>query len=160
MRRHLCETLPEVGVALHLLGRGWARETMKGAANWRAQKQIDIEESGADFVFCPENSRLPGYISEKLHDGMASDRVALYLGEPEIERHVPPGCYVNLNRLLDPRTKRFDVRALADLITTMDQATYDEILRSARAFRRTLAGRFEAAQDRMTDLLIERMTRS
>jgi hypothetical protein len=50
---------------------------------------------GYRFVLCYENSRLPGYVSEKIFDGLLAGSVPVYLGEPHIERFVPSACFVD-----------------------------------------------------------------
>jgi hypothetical protein len=47
------------------------------------------------FVVCYENTRLPGYISEKIFDCLFAGCVPIYLGEPNIQNFVPPACFIN-----------------------------------------------------------------
>lgn len=47
------------------------------------------------FVVCYENTRTPGYISEKLFDCLFSGCVPVYLGEPNIQRFVPVECFID-----------------------------------------------------------------
>ncbi|OGX81660.1 hypothetical protein BEN47_19015 [Hymenobacter lapidarius] len=41
------------------------------------------------FAVCYENSRLPGYVSEKVFDCLFASCVPVYLGEPDLSRFIP-----------------------------------------------------------------------
>jgi hypothetical protein len=47
------------------------------------------------FVICYENTSTPGYISEKLFDCLFAGCVPIYLGEPDIQRFIPKGCFID-----------------------------------------------------------------
>ena len=47
------------------------------------------------FAVCYENSRLPGYVSEKIFDCLFAGCVPVYLGEPDLARFIPEGCYIS-----------------------------------------------------------------
>lgn len=47
------------------------------------------------FSICYENSRVPGYITEKIFDSMFAGCVPVYWGAPDIGRHVPAGCFID-----------------------------------------------------------------
>ncbi|WP_033370107.1 glycosyltransferase family 10 domain-containing protein [Hymenobacter norwichensis] len=47
------------------------------------------------FAICYENSAFAGYISEKIFDCFAAGCIPIYLGEPEIDRFIPKGCYID-----------------------------------------------------------------
>jgi hypothetical protein len=152
--RHLMKNYPETTV----LGQGWPKSSKKPGqrTHWREQKQRDIAYYRADFVLCMENSMLPGYISEKIHDGFSSDRVTLYLGEPNIENYVPPETFFCLNEMLDKKTKRFDFKALCTLMRTVKQPQCDAKIKAARKWRKSIVGRHEKLRDRMTEFVIAR----
>jgi len=158
-RHAICRYLLDNYPQSYIFGQGWPRiSKAAGNRHWREQKQRDIDSCHADFVLCLENSMLENYVSEKIHDGFSSDRVALYLGAPNIHQHVPAGSFINLNRLFDRRTKVFDMRALTKIMHTMPQRQYNAILRKGRAWRATLPGKFEAECARMTEFIIKRIT--
>lgn len=145
-----------------LYGRGWescitgkcARTLYQGGGNWRKAKLEDICDSGADFVLVFENTIQENLITEKIHDGFISDRVVLYLGEPHIEKWVPPDCFVDLRPYYDRGRNRLDVDAVMERVNTMTQDAYDGMLQNARRWRKTLAGRHEEAMTDLTKRLI------
>lgn len=49
----------------------------------------------AKFVLTYENTRSPGYISEKIYDVMLWGAVPVYLGAPDITDQVPPDCFID-----------------------------------------------------------------
>jgi len=53
------------------------------------------------FALCFENMILKGWITEKLFDCFFVGTVPIYWGEPEIEKAVPPDCYVDMRRFRD-----------------------------------------------------------
>jgi hypothetical protein len=161
VRHAVCNRLIAHYPESHVYGNGWPKVSKAvGNTGWRPQKQNDIEECGVDFVLCMENSMLPGYVSEKIHDGFSSDRVTLYLGEPNIERYVPGDCFVNLNPLLDRKTKHFDFPALVKIMQDMTQEQATSMILAARRWRATLEGKFETACKQATQLVIDRIVHS
>lgn len=54
--------------------------------------------SDYQFALCFENSRFPGYISEKIFDCFFTGTIPLYLGAPDVARYIPPDSYVDLTR--------------------------------------------------------------
>ena len=79
------------------------------------------------FVVAYENTRLPGYISEKLFDCLFAGCVPVYLGEPNIKRFVPQDCFVD--------RRDFDSDAeLGDFLKQMSYTTYARYLEASRRF--------------------------
>ena len=50
------------------------------------------------FAICYENQVLKGWITEKIFDCFRAGTVPVYWGEPEIETHIPPECYIDRRR--------------------------------------------------------------
>lgn len=50
------------------------------------------------FVLCFENMILKGWITEKIFDCFYAGTVPIYWGEPNIERIIPPECYVDMRQ--------------------------------------------------------------
>jgi hypothetical protein len=102
------------------------------------------------FVICYENTRTPGYVSEKIFDCLFASCVPVYLGEPSIERFIPRGCYVN----------RDDFATDAALSAFLMQMSYAEYAGYIAAIQDFLSGverqKFgsEANATRVTDVLL------
>jgi hypothetical protein len=151
VRNAMVDGLRGHGVDVYAEGNGWPQSS-RSHPNWDVVKGRRIDEVGADFHLCMENSRLEHYVSEKIHHGFQSDRVVLYLGCSRIHEHVPSGAFINLNRFFDPVTKAVRYKDIADLILGMSQQEYDRILGTARRWRNSdmLQERFEIERERVT----------
>jgi len=79
------------------------------------------------FVVSYENSRLPGYISEKLFDCLFAGSVPVYWGEPNIERFVPKECFID-------RRKFTDDAELAEFLMRMTYPEYSKYIKAIRNF--------------------------
>jgi hypothetical protein len=79
------------------------------------------------FVICYENTRLPGYISEKLFDCLFAGCVPVYLGEPNIGKFVPAECFID-------RAAFATDAALAEFIRRMPYAEYARYIEAMRLF--------------------------
>jgi len=51
--------------------------------------------SGYRFSLCFENTRFPGYVTEKIFDGFFAGTIPVYLGAPDIGDFVPAGTFVD-----------------------------------------------------------------
>ena len=67
----------------------------RNAADWQAAKTAYLRRFKFTIAF--ENSRRPGYVSEKLFDAFAADTVPIYWGDPEIETIVNPTALVQVS---------------------------------------------------------------
>lgn len=135
------------------LGIGWGNQ-MRKVDNWREDKLHQINNSETDFVLALENTVLPNYLYEKIWDGIAADKVTLYLGDPRIEHHIPLNCFVDLRQWFDYDTKIFDVDGMGEYLKNMTQDEYNEIIKNARAFRDTCPGKFYFYTQELTQKLI------
>lgn len=141
-----------------LYGHGWGqrhptvgeREHRQAMRAYRGPAPHKLQTLGQyRFAFAHENSQFPGYISEKLFDCFFAGCVPLYLGAPDIERHVPRETFV------DPRAFR-DYAELELFLRSMRAARAREYLEAARAFLHSAAyQRFtrEAFAQEMVDAL-------
>jgi hypothetical protein len=144
-----------------LAGRGQGRyHKTHQTGVWPHIKRFEMRRTTADFALCIENSILDDYITEKIHHGFQSDLVVLYLGSPRIAEYVPPGAFVDLGRFLRLDEGRVDVHALRELLEGMTQDEYNQILHTARRWRRTdmLDERAVDACRRLTRMVIARLT--
>lgn len=48
------------------------------------------------FVICCENSRHPGYVTEKMVSAMLANAIPIYLGAPDVVEHFNPNSFVNI----------------------------------------------------------------
>jgi hypothetical protein len=53
------------------------------------------------FCICFENMVLKGWITEKMFDCFYAGTIPIYRGEPEIEKHVPASCFIDMRRFRD-----------------------------------------------------------
>lgn len=138
------------------IGVGWDGQKTK-VAQWRKDKMVNIDESECDFVLALENTIYPNYLYEKIWDGINTDRVTLYLGDPNIENHIPIDCFIDLRPFFDTKTKVFDTMGLGRYLNNMSQKTYDQILKNAREFRETSKGKYNQLQKELTEFIIKRI---
>ena len=108
------------------------------------------------FVVCYENTGTPGYISEKIFDCLFAGCVPVYLGEPNIRRFIPEGCFVD--------RKAFATDAeLADFLKQMPYSSYrghiDAMRRFAEGVERQKFGS-EANAKRVADVLLADLANS
>lgn len=50
------------------------------------------------FVICIENSRHPGYITEKLINAKLANAVPLYFGAPDVDEHFNPRSFIDISK--------------------------------------------------------------
>lgn len=117
-----------------IVGIGWNGQTEK-CKNWDSDKFSQIENSNVDFVLALENTIMPNYLTEKIWHGLFSDRVTLYLGDPNIDNYIPNNCYIDLRPFYDKQSDKFDLNALGKRIESISQEEYDYILDNARNIR-------------------------
>ena len=102
------------------------------------------------FVVCYENTSTPGYISEKLFDCLFAGCVPVYLGEPNIERFIPQGCFID--------RKKFATDAeLADFLSAMPYAQYERYIAAMHQFTQGLERQkfgSEANAQRVAEVLL------
>lgn len=139
-----------------IIGNGWGGQKVK-VGNWREDKIKQIRESGCDFVLALENTIFPNYLYEKIWDGFSNDKVTLYLGDSNVEKHIPLNCFIDLRPYFNKKTKVFDCEALGKRLKEMTQEEYDKILNNARNFRETSPGHYIRLQDELTQTIIERI---
>lgn len=142
-----------------LFGAGWP--TMAPGYNkvsdWRRDKIKQIDEFQCDFVLCLDNIMMKNHIYEKIHDGFSSDRVALYLGEPNIDEHIPKECYVDLRPFFNVETHEVDVDKMLEIVKNMTQEEYDKILEAVHKYRDKIETGHTEECTKKTQLIIDRI---
>lgn len=136
------------------VGIGWNGQTSKSSM-WRRDKQVEIKEADCDFILALENTIYPNYLTEKIWDGFNSDRVTLYLGDPNIEKHIPLNCFIDLRPYYNLETRQFNLEDLYKRIKYISQEEYDDILANAREFIKTTSGKYNYYLDLLTDTIID-----
>lgn len=136
------------------IGIGWNNQTTKSSM-WRKDKQVEIKKADCDFVLALENTIYPNYLTEKIWDGFNSDRVTLYLGDPNIEKHVPTNCFVDLRPYYNLETREFNLEGLYKRIKNMSQEEYDSILKNSREFIKTAPGKYNKYIELLTNNVLD-----
>jgi hypothetical protein len=79
------------------------------------------------FALCFENMILKGWITEKIFDCLLTGTIPIYWGEPEIERYVPPECFIDM-RLFK------DYEELNNFIKSLSQEDIQQYKQNARDY--------------------------
>lgn len=53
------------------------------------------------FALCIENTRFPGYVSEKIFDAFRAGTIPVYLGAPDIVSYLPPSSFIDAEAFAD-----------------------------------------------------------
>ena len=69
--------------------------------------------AGYTFALCFENSILEGWITEKIFDCFYTGTIPVYLGAPDVERWIPPECFIDMRRFADYGDLRAFLRSLS-----------------------------------------------
>ena len=69
-------------------------------------------QSGYRFSFAFENSKFPGYVTEKIIDAWAAGTIPLYWGAPDIASYFNPEAFVDCSRMESPEEIIDAVRAI------------------------------------------------
>jgi len=154
LRRIMAEYFSEKLPASKFMGIGWNGQTEK-AQRWRKDKHDKIKEYDVDFVLALENTIHSNYISEKIWDGINSDRVTLYLGDPNIEKHIPLNCFIDLRPYYNLETREFDLNKLYNRLISLTQKEYNEIIYNSREFRKTCEGKHSYYRNLLTEKIIK-----
>jgi hypothetical protein len=142
----------------YLFGKGWPSGAVDtSGSGYRERKLQEIDSVNAAFVVCLENIAYPNYISEKIHDGFQSDRVVLYLGEPQISKWVPDDCFIDLRPFFDQRSCLLHCDAIVERIQNMDDTEYRHILYRAREWHRNLSDLVDHEKKLLTAAILRRL---
>jgi len=78
----------------------WAHKLAKYPDIFRGRCEDKFETARRyRFTIAYENIAFPGYVTEKLIDGLVSGALPIYLGAPDIVEHIPPGTFINVRTL-------------------------------------------------------------
>lgn len=158
---HLRRIMGEFFVKNHkgsiAIGVGWNGQKKK-SNNWRREKWDISQDPDIDFVLSLENTIQSNYLSEKIWDGIASDKVTLYLGDSRIEYHVPTNCFVDLRPYYDFKKDVINIQDISDRLKSMTQEEYDSIIINARIFREKSKGKYKEYSIALTKKIINFLT--
>lgn len=66
---------------------------------WRGSVKNKMKTmSQYKFALCFENCVYPSYVSEKIYDCLAAGAIPIYLGAPDIEKFIPPSCFIDFRK--------------------------------------------------------------
>ena len=84
----------------------------------RSRRDVKLEVAGEyPFILTAENSDEPGYVTEKVYQGLEAGSVPIYLGAPDVDRFVPhPSSIINAA----------DFNSTADLVAHLRELAADE----------------------------------
>lgn len=85
------------------------------------------------FNVCFENGSYPEYFTEKLIDCFVAGTIPLYLGEPAVQKRIPPECFIDVRKF-----KNWE--ELNQLIDTFQKADAEKMLHAGREFLRSEEG--------------------
>jgi len=108
---------------LDLYGEGWATRhpAVSPAQHARAVKRFRgtvgdklATLAGYRFALAIENTRFPGYVSEKLFDCFFAGTIPVYDGAPDVERYVPAEAFVDARQFNGWAAVEQYLRAMSD----------------------------------------------
>lgn len=119
-----------------LYGVGWDRPVVRAPSGFRetlgrcyrgvADDKHDVL-GNYRFALCIENTRFPGYISEKLFDCFFTGTIPVYLGAPDIGDYVPERAFLPVDAFSDHH-------ALLAHLRSMSREQAEDALAAARDF--------------------------
>ncbi len=89
------------------------------------------------FTVCIENTAFDGYITEKIIDALAAGSIPLYLGAPEIEKHIPKNCFIDLRDF-----ETFE--KLEEYLESIDEEKAISMIKSGREFLKSETGKLHS----------------
>lgn len=144
-----------------LFGPGWSnlsrmpqpvRDVLKGQFAARHPQPCGDKTrvlSQFKFALCYENCRFPGYVTEKIFDGLAAGSIPVYFGAPDIADFCPPDCYVHAPCFPDLAAMEIHLRGL-----TPERAR--SMIAAGRNFLASPAGQCHS-HEALADTLLRRL---
>lgn len=97
---------------LDLYGRNW--EGFRDAKGTIPDKLETLKEY--KFNICFENTKEPGYITEKIFDCFVTATIPVYYGATNIEAYIPKGCYIDFR----------DFKGFEEMFSYIEHLTQEE----------------------------------
>ncbi len=128
-RKRIVEYFEEHGeYEFGVFGRGW-----EGYRNWRGAVESKTEiYNNFKFAICLENTRVNGYVTEKIFDCLNQGIVPVYGGAYNIASYVPKECFIDYFQF-----KNLD--EMAAYLAGIDQEIYGRYLESIEKFLKSEA---------------------
>ncbi len=108
-----------------LYGKGWEESGLKTYRGALANKFETL--AGYRFGVAYENSRIKGYITEKIFDCFVAGCVPIYWGAPNVEEYIPKNTFIH-------RQDFTSNEALLAYLQEMSEEEHKEYLQNARSF--------------------------
>lgn len=83
--------------------------------------------NGYRFCICFENSKIPGYVTEKIFDCFAAGCIPIYWGAPNIKKYIPENCFIDYELFLSDE-------ALYLYLKNMSEEEYQQYIDSISNF--------------------------
>lgn len=106
-----------------LYGRGW--EIYKNAKGIIPNKLEVLKHY--KFNICFENTKQPGYITEKIFDCFATGTIPIYYGATNIDEYIPKECYIDYRQFKDKKD-------MLSYVQSITEEEYKEYIGSIRAY--------------------------
>lgn len=107
------------------------------------------------FALVVENTRHPGYVTEKIFDAFISGTVPIYWGAPDIEKFVPADCFIN-------GSKFPSLSDLEHFMLTMSEPEHQALVANAESFLSSPSGyahTFEGFGEEVAKLFLNGISR-
>jgi hypothetical protein len=79
------------------------------------------------FNICFENTKQPGYITEKIFDCFVTGTVPIYYGATNVDKYIPKGCYIDYRQFKNEKE-------MLEYIQKMSKEEYEEYVSNIRAY--------------------------
>jgi Glycosyltransferase family 10 (fucosyltransferase) C-term len=112
-----------------------AKLVLGGKVDSKAQTQAEYK-----YALCFENTRYPGYVTEKIIDCYVAGVIPIYMGAPDIECFVPKGSFIDLTKFSSLHELDFFLNSLSDKDAAEIIARGREFLKSEAGVRHSYEG--------------------
>ena len=79
------------------------------------------------FNVCFENTKQPGYITEKIFDCFVTGTVPIYYGATNVDKYIPKGCYIDYRQFKNEKE-------MLEYIQKLSKEEYEEYVSNIRAY--------------------------
>lgn len=120
---------------LDVYGPGWEHSVLSHGRVPAGAKRGTL--AGYKFALCYENAAFEGYVTEKIFDCFSAGTIPIYLGAPNVDRHIPRECYIDARGFFgDYRASVANVVDYAKLLWHLERLSSGVYARRLDAIRR------------------------